>query len=158
MKNNSIDSLSIENRENYDKLMAYLMNAALFDYHIGVEFSNKLPPLAPPISYNDPARIIIMNARWIYPTQIPFQLAHEIAHVLHENQHYYHLNEKSANSGEADANIFAINLLKKYCADNGFYFDTYYNFAKCFNIPHSLYYLFDDRRIVQSSDYKPMEI
>lgn len=92
MKNNILDNLSVENRENYDKLMRYLMNAAMFDYHIGVEFTNKLPPLAPPISYNSGGRLIIMNARWPYPTEIPFQLAHEIAHVLHEDQHYYNLN------------------------------------------------------------------
>lgn len=40
----SLDELSIENKENYDKLMRYLMNAAMYDYHIGVEFTNKLPP------------------------------------------------------------------------------------------------------------------
>ena len=108
----SLDELSIENKENYDKLMRYLINTAMFDYHIGVEFTNKLPPLAPPISYNSRGKLIIMNARWPYPTEIPFQLAHEIAHALHEDQHYYNLNTKTANSGEASANIFAIKLLQ----------------------------------------------
>lgn len=89
MKNNILDNLSVENRENYDKLMRYLMNAAMFDYHIGVEFTNKLPPLAPPISYNSGGRLIIMNAHWPYPTEIPFQLAHEIAHVLQLLQSKY---------------------------------------------------------------------
>ena len=64
MKIESIDELSIENKENYDRLIKYLMNAAMYDYHIGVEFTNKLPPLAPPISYNSGGRLIIMNARW----------------------------------------------------------------------------------------------
>lgn len=150
MKNNILDNLSIENKENYDKLMCYLMNAAMYDYHIGVEFTNKLPPLAPPISYNSGGRLIIMNARWPYPTEIPFQLAHEIAHVLHEDQHYYNLNDQTINYGEADANIFAINLLRKYCDDNEFHFDSYYKFAKAFCIPHDLYYLFNDGCIVQS--------
>ena len=109
----SFDELSIENKENYDRLIKYLMNAAIFDYKIGVEFSNRLPPFAPSASYNTVGRLIIMNALWPYPTEIPFQLAHEIAHVLHEDQHYYNLNDGTANSGEADANIFAINLLYK---------------------------------------------
>lgn len=137
----SLDELSIENKENYDKLMRYLINTAMFDYHIGVEFTNKLPPLAPPISYNSRGKLIIMNARWPYPTEIPFQLAHEIAHVLHEDQHYYNLNDGTANSGEASANIFAIKLLQKYCKENDYRFDTYYKFAQAFGIPKHVYYL-----------------
>ena len=35
----SLDELSIENKQNYDQLIKYLMNAAMFDYKIGVEFS-----------------------------------------------------------------------------------------------------------------------
>lgn len=137
----SFDELSIENKENYDRLIKYLMNAAMFDYKIGVEFSNRLPPFAPPLSYNHVGRLIIMNARWPYPTEIPFQLAHEIAHVLHEDQHYYNLNDGTANSGEASANIFAIKLLQKYCKENDYRFDTYYKFAQAFGIPKHVYYL-----------------
>lgn len=150
MKFNSIDNLSIDNQENYDRLMKYLMNAAMFDYHIGVEFTDTLPPFAPSASYNTVGRLIIMNALWPYPTEIPFQLAHEIAHVLHEDQHYYNLNDGTANSGEADANVFAIKLLQKYCDDNEYHFDSYYKFAEAFCIPHNLYYLFNDGRIVQN--------
>lgn len=140
----SLDELSIENKENYDQLIKYLMNAAMFDYKIGVEFSDRLPPFAPPLSYNHVGRLIIMNSRWPYPTEIPFQLAHEIAHVLYEEQHYYNLNEQTVNQGETNANIFAIKLLQKYCKENDFHFDSYYKFADAFCIPHRLYYLFDD--------------
>ncbi len=145
----SFDELSIENKENYDRLIKYLMNAAMFDYKIGVEFSNRLPPFAPPLSYNHVGRLIIMNARWPYPTEIPFQLAHEIAHVLYEDQQYYNLNDQTVNHGEADANVFAIKLLQKYCDDNEYHFDSYYRFAEAFCIPHNLYYLFNDGCIVQ---------
>lgn len=150
MKIKLIDELSIENKENYDRLIKYLMNAAMFDYHIGVEFTNQLPPLAPPISYNNMGRLIIMNARWPYPLEIPFQLAHEIAHVLNEEQHYYNLNDRTVNRGEADANIFAIKLLHNYCDDNEYHFDSYYKFAEAFCIPQNLYYLFNDGCIVQN--------
>ncbi len=141
MKNNNFCNLSLDNQENYDRLMKYLMNTAMFDYHIGVEFTNTLPPFAPSASYNTVGRLIIMNALWPYPTEIPFQLAHEIAHVLHEDQHYYNLNDGTANSGEASANIFAIKLLQKYCKENDYRFDTYYKFAKAFGIPKHVYYL-----------------
>lgn len=137
----SLDELSIENKENYDQLIKYLMNAAVFDYKIGVEFTDRLPPFAPPLSYNSMGRLIIMNALWPYPTEIPFQLAHEIAHVLHEEQHYYNLNDQTVDQGETSANIFAIKLLQKYCDDNDYRFDTYYKFAQAFGIPKHVYYL-----------------
>lgn len=145
-----IESLTLENRENYDRLLRYLMNYAMFEYHIGVEFTNRLPVYAPSVSYNEPGKLIIMNANWYHPIEIPFLLAHEIGHVLYEDQQYYNLNDQTVNHGEADANIFAINLLRKYCDDNEFHFDSYYKFAKAFCIPHDLYYLFTDGRIVQS--------
>lgn len=144
MKIRSTNELSIYNQENYDRLMKYLMNTAMFDYHIGVEFTNILPPFAPSASYNKVGRLILMNARWSYPTEIPFQLAHEIAHVLHEDQHYYNLNDGTANSGEASANIFAIKLLQKYCIENEFHFGSIYQFARCFGIPQECYYLLND--------------
>lgn len=137
----SIENMSLETRQNYDRLLKYLMNYAMFDCHIGIEFTDKLPPFAPSASYNTVGRLIIMNALWPYPTEIPFQLAHEIAHVLHEDQHYYNLNDGTANSGEASANIFAIKLLQKYCKDNDYRFDTYYKFARAFGIPKHVYYL-----------------
>ncbi|QLK33403.1 ImmA/IrrE family metallo-endopeptidase [Lactobacillus crispatus] len=137
----SIENMSLETRQNYDRLLKYLMNYAMFDCHIGIEFTDKLPPFAPSASYNTVGRLIIMNALWPYPTEIPFQLAHEIAHVLHEDQHYYNLNDGTANSGEASANIFAIKLLQKYCKENDYRFDTYYKFAQAFGIPKHVYYL-----------------
>ena len=73
--------------------------------------------------------------------ELAYVLAHEIAHVLHEDQHYYNLNDGTANSGEASANIFAIKLLQKYCKENDYRFDTYYKFAQAFGIPKHVYYL-----------------
>lgn len=140
----SLDDLSIENKENYNKLMQYLMNYAMFDLNIGVEFTDKLPSFAPPISYNEPGRLIIMNAKWIYPAQIPFLLAHEIGHVLHENACFYHISDLTANKGEASENIFAIKLLQKYCIENEFHFGSIYQFARCFGIPQECYYLLND--------------
>ncbi|NRO04105.1 hypothetical protein IMAU30002_01913 [Lactobacillus helveticus] len=59
----SIEDLSLENQENYDNIMKYLMNYAIFKYYIGVEFTNELPPFAPPLSYDRPGKLIIMNSR-----------------------------------------------------------------------------------------------
>lgn len=140
----SIEDMSLETRKNYDRLMQYLMNYAMFDCRIGVEFTNRLPSYAPCISYDEPGKLIIMNSKWPYPTQIPFLLAHEIGHVLYEEETYFNLNDKTKNSGEAQANTFAIKLLQRYCIENEFNFSNVYQFAKCFGIPKECYYLLTD--------------
>lgn len=139
----SLEQLSIENKENYDRLIRYLMNYAMFDCKIGVEFTDKLPPSAPPISYNVPGKLIIMNGKWLYPVQIPFLLAHEIGHVIHENEKFYHISSMNTQKGEANENSFAIKLLHQYCVDGEIYFDNCYSFAKCFGIPEACYYLLE---------------
>lgn len=140
----SIENMSLETRQNYDRLLKYLMNYAMFDCHIGIEFTNKLPPYAPSVSYNKPGKLIIMNSSWPYPTQIPFLLAHEICHVLNEEKSYFNLNDRTKNSGEAQANISAIKLLQRYCIENEFHFSSIYQFAQCFGIPKECYYLLAD--------------
>lgn len=140
----SIEDMSLETRQNYDRLMKYLMNYAMFDCHIGVEFTNNLPSYAPSVSYNRPGKLIIMNSQWPYPTQTPFLLAHEIYHVLNEEKSYFNLNNKTKHSGEAKANIFAIKLLQRYCEENDFNFTNIYQFAKCFGIPKECYYLLEN--------------
>ena len=140
----SIEDTSLETRQNYDKLMQYLMNYAMFDCHIGVEFTHKLPFYAPSVSYNKPGKLIIMNSNWPYPTQIPFLLAHEICHVLNEEKSYFHLNDRTKNSGEAQANISAIKLLQRYCIENEFHFSNIFQFARSFAIPQECYYLLTD--------------
>ena len=137
----SIEDMPLETRQNYDQLLKYLMNYAMFDCHIGVEFTNKLPYYAPSVSYNRPGKLIIMNSNWPYPTQIPFLLAHEICHVLNEEKSYFNLNDRTKNSGEAQANTFAIKLLQRYCIENEFHFGSIYQFAKSFAIPRECYYL-----------------
>lgn len=144
----SLDDLSIENRENYDKVMQYLMNYAMFDLKIGVEFTNRLPPLAPPISYNKPGKLIIMNSNWIYPVQIPFLLAHEIGHVIHENQEFYHLTSMNTAKGEAEENLFALKLLHQYCVENEIYFNNIFAFAMAFGIPHDKWYILVDQQVI----------
>lgn len=139
-----IEEMSLETRSNYDRLMRYLMNYAMFDYHIGIEFTHKLPPYAPSISYNEPGRLIIMNAEWSQPTQLPFLLAHEIGHVLHEDEAYFKLNSLTNRKGEAQENVFAIKLLQQYCIENDFRFNSIYQFAQCFGIPKECYYLLAD--------------
>lgn len=87
-------NLSIENQENYNNLLKWLMNYALA-HHIGVSFTHELPPYAPPTSFSKPGKLILMNGNWKPMTEIPYSLAHEIGHVMLECPEYYHLMEKS---------------------------------------------------------------
>lgn len=132
---------SFENAENYDNLMKYSMNKAVFKYQIGVVFTDRLNPTAPPVSYNEPGKLIIMNNKWMYPEQTPFLLAHEIGHVIHETECFYNINSKTRLKGEYNENIFAIKLLQQYCLENEIYFDNWYSFARSFGIPKKCYYL-----------------
>lgn len=138
----NIEEMSLETRSNYDRLMRYLMNYA-FDHHIDIEFTYKLPPYAPSVSYNEPGRLIIMNSRWPFPTHTPFLLAHEIGHVVEEVPEYYKLAYLGMEKGEFSANRFAINLLSLYCMENDIWYETYYDFAQAFGIPKDKYYVLE---------------
>lgn len=86
---------------------------------------------------------IVMNTNWHNPTEIPFQLAHEIAHVQNHDDcemAFYHASFSSKERIEREANIGAIKLLLPIfkdmeCSDNPV------AFMKMFNIPG---YLFDN--------------
>lgn len=49
-----------------------------------VKWSTQLHPHTPPTT-NPVNRIIVMNSCWYEPRQLPFQLAHEISHILHKD-------------------------------------------------------------------------
>lgn len=126
----------------YDDIIAYELNFA-FANGIGYIMDKNLPSDAPSVGYAGKFPMIHINTNWHDKNELPFIIAHEIGHVLLENGTYYHLAFRGKQRGEATANIFAIQLLLRYCQDNDLYFDTYYNFAECFKIPRSQYYLFE---------------
>lgn len=135
-----MNSMSIENQENYDRLIRWLSNYA-FQHKIGLEFKPNLPSYAPPTSFNFPGNLIIMNRNWIPKTEIPFSFAHEIGHVLLEYAPYYNCAYLGKDKGEYAANIFAINLLKQYCQENEYHYNNIYSFANSFGIPSKVRYL-----------------
>jgi Zn-dependent peptidase ImmA (M78 family) len=56
--------------------------------------------------------MIVINTNWHIHSQIPYQAAHEIAHVLHEDPGVVYFHVPTAKSGiEAEANRTAINIL-----------------------------------------------
>lgn len=119
----------------------WLLNYCL-NNDIGVIYRKSLPSYAPSVSYENP-KLVIFNDNFQDKTQKPFMLAHEIGHVVEGNSQYYKLSHLGMNRGEYSANIFAINLLWEYCLDSDIWFETIYDFATSFGIPHECWYLLE---------------
>lgn len=86
---------------------------------------------------------ITMNRNWHSPEEIPFQLAHELAHIMnHDNctLAFYHASYSSQERIEHEANIGAIKLLLPIFKDMG-YENNPVTFMQVFHIPN---YLFDN--------------
>lgn len=84
--------------------------------HIDVIWTDGLEPSTPPAVYV-PYRKIIMNLNWKDKHEIPFQLAHEIAHIFNNdeyNQILYYTNVRSHYKVERNAHSSAIDILLPY--------------------------------------------
>ncbi|MGV0167644.1 hypothetical protein ACRYI5_03465 [Furfurilactobacillus sp. WILCCON 0119] len=98
----------------------------------------------PPAS-NPKSRTIVMNLNWQYQRQIPFQLAHEMEHIKHQDDQfailYFGTNmkvdfERAANTSAIYdlAEIYLNNLELEYTLAKANYAD----FTKTFGIPAEL--------------------
>ena len=122
----------------------------LYDYcsqnDIMIQHINYLGSHAPSMAYTYP-RLITFNDSWYNDDEKPFMLAHEIGHVMCGTTICYdtqnHKLSISKNECEHDANIFAIKLFKKYCAENGIHYDNAVQFAEAFAIPKKCFYLLE---------------
>ena len=86
---------------------------------------------------------IVMNTNWHNQNEIPFQLAHEIAHIQNHDDcemAFYHASYSSQERMEREANLGAIKLLLPIFKDIG-YENNPVTFMQVFNIPG---YLFDN--------------
>ncbi|MGQ5708787.1 ImmA/IrrE family metallo-endopeptidase [Lactobacillus sp. PSON] len=134
--------MNTESRKNFNKLIMFLMNYCN-DHGIGIIYDNTLPPLAPSRSYTIPGKLVAINGNWYKETEIPFIFAHEIGHVIENLPHYYHASKIAELQSEYFANDFAINLLQEYCFEEDIWFESIYDFAKCFGIPRKHWDLLD---------------
>lgn len=119
-------------------VITYLMNIA-FDNKIVINFFDNLDPYTPPGSDVETRRIA-MNSKWHNESDIPFQLAHELGHIL-SNQYstriLYYTPYKYGM--ELEANKYAIKLLLPlYLADKDTMSVNIHNFMSYFNIPYHL--------------------
>lgn len=123
--------------ENNSEIMNSLFNYA-FDNGISLLFV-RLDPYTPPAT-NVRTKRILMNSSWHNKAELPLQFAHEIGHIMLEQEYSGLLYYTPSKFGmEFEANKYAINLLLP------FYMDekepgqvNIYDFMEYFSIPGHL--------------------
>lgn len=117
-------------------LKIYLINYAL-QHDIGVIITDKLKPYT--TSQADiSTRQIIINENWHRPSEVPFMIAHEIAHILNEDVGIvYYSSFANKTKVEHSANIKAIEILLDYCELQDLTLEPE-QFRQSFGIPTSL--------------------
>lgn len=106
-----------------------------FDRGVGAELTYKLKPYTPSVS-NPETRWIAVNMNWHRPKQLPYQAAHEIMHVLHQDPACLYFYSASKNSIEGEANIGGIHILVPlYFADIDQEDANLNQFMEAFDIP-----------------------
>ncbi|GAY74310.1 ImmA/IrrE family metallo-endopeptidase [Lentilactobacillus kosonis] len=119
-----------------DDLITYLCNYA-YDHKIGFILNRqKLSSDEVPIS-SYALNLIIVNMNWNPETEIPFQFAHEISHILNGDK-----GDKGFPAAiikeEYAANKRAIDILMKYAELNEIPTNNVVKFMNIFGIPYKL--------------------
>lgn len=121
-----------------DDLITYLLNYILnkgFGFETLNEAKSNWPSVADP-----PKNLIFINMNWHNQNELPFQIAHEIGHMIVGDSCYmYKKNYLMKIKSEDRADMFAINILKQYCEENDFCITNPIIFAQQFCIPRRLY-------------------
>ncbi|APX73381.1 ImmA/IrrE family metallo-endopeptidase [Companilactobacillus allii] len=112
-----------------------LMNLA-FDNNIAVIMEDKFSPYTP-AAVDTKTKVIVINSNWHIQNQIPFQLAHEIGHVLNDDGSKACLYFSPSKFGiEGHANKTAIQLLiPLYFSNIEYIHANTVRFMEAFNIP-----------------------
>ncbi|KRM98570.1 hypothetical protein FC24_GL001164 [Loigolactobacillus rennini DSM 20253] len=120
------------------EIITYLLNLALAN-HINIEATRALSSETPSLVIADQHKIII-NLNWHNQKELPFQIAHEISHLLnHDDGVLYYTAFSFKSKIEAAANSTAIELLAEYYCDNFIVNDINpVEFMEVFGIPQNL--------------------
>lgn len=119
-----------------DEARDYLLERVA-EYHIAVKWAH-LSPITPPGSSFE-YRSVVMNLDWHRPSEIIFQFAHELSHVIHGDKgdvFYYHACYTGKESVEYKANVGAVKLLVPFfCRETDKENANSYRFMAMFNAP-----------------------
>jgi len=120
-----------------DEAVQFLLNYAL-DHSISFESVPGLKPDTPSFAITD-KRFIVLNMNWHNKRELPFQVAHEIGHVLNNHPGVLYYSSPASNTKiEAEANSTAVDLLIDYCKSIDLYHMDVYKFMDRFAIPNSV--------------------
>ncbi|WP_341780456.1 ImmA/IrrE family metallo-endopeptidase [Levilactobacillus sp. HBUAS70063] len=116
------------------KLMQYA-----YDHGITCVLSSDLSNYTPSSSRPD-NRIVLINMNWHDQKEIPFQFAHELGHVMNEDEGIlYYSSFSNKSKYERGANMTALDILIPiYLSATGYTVDNVFPFMKQFSIPASL--------------------
>lgn len=122
-----------------DEARDYLLERAA-KYHITVKWAH-LSPITPPGSSYE-YRSVVMNLDWHRPSEIIFQFAHELSHVIHGDKgdvFYYHACYTGKESVEYKANVGAVKLLVPFfCQELDKPYANSHRFMNAFSVPSYL--------------------
>ena len=125
---------------NTEDMVWDLLHLAM-DHNIDVQWAGVLSKYTPPACRID-TRIVCMNSNWHRPKEIPFQLAHELAHIIYgapEDICFYNSSFTGKSSIEYKANVGAVKfLVPYYCSETEKENVNIYNFEKQYLIPEYL--------------------
>lgn len=122
-----------------DEARDYLLERAA-EYHIAVKWAH-LSPITPPGSSFE-YRSVVMNLDWHRPSEIIFQFAHELSHVIHGDKgdvFYYHACYTGKESVEYKANVGAVKILVPFfCQELDKPYANRHSFMSAFSVPSYL--------------------
>ncbi|WEA58311.1 ImmA/IrrE family metallo-endopeptidase [Pediococcus pentosaceus] len=125
-------------------LITYLCNYA-FDHGIGYELDSKTFKPSDSSFSNKEASMVFINMNWPNKNEIPFQLAHEISHIINGDCGSNNYSAGSVYSKEEyNANKKAIHILLDYCTLNNLHYENYIDFMTAFGIPTKLTYVVNE--------------
>lgn len=120
-----------------DDAVKYLLNFAMTN-SIGFEIVPEMKPDSPSFAVAD-KRFMVINPNWYNKHELPFQIAHEIGHILNGDAGVLYYSSPASNIKiESDANITAIDLLIDYCKSIGIYHVDVYRFMERFALPSNV--------------------
>lgn len=120
-----------------DEVIEYLLNFALSKGY-GFILTDKLKPTTPSCA-NQQQNKIVINTNWTNKNELPFQIAHEIGHMLNGDEGVLYYSSYASHSKiETNADNKAIDLLLNYCIDMDKTTNNYSDFMYYYGIPDYL--------------------
>lgn len=119
-----------------NEYLTAVLNVA-FNHNISYEIFNNLGKKTPSTALPKVRRIAI-NANWGDSNQLPFIVAHEIAHVINDDDGYLSFHTNNAFKIEASANKTAIKILLHEYHRRNDAVPNYVKFMHDFEIPDDL--------------------